>query len=69
MMDDIKSGFIDCNLRRTDDIEQLLNSWWYRLGRVKLKALDFVDRFRSQFLRIRNIPHRFMNIVYQGKGR
>lgn len=44
MMDDIRGGEVDEILRRTDDVEALLDSWWYPWGRRALKAGDHVDR-------------------------
>lgn len=41
---DIESGRIDVEVRRTDDIERLLLSPWYRLGKIGLKLLGPVDR-------------------------
>lgn len=43
MMGDLASS-APHELRRTDDIERLLGSWWYPLGRVALRGLDVVDR-------------------------
>ena len=44
MMEDIRAGKLDVELRRTDDIERLLHSRRYWAGRTALKALDPVDR-------------------------
>jgi hypothetical protein len=41
---DIESGRMDVEVRRTDDIERLLLSPWYRLGRIGLKLLEPIDR-------------------------
>ncbi len=38
LMADIKAGRVSVELRKTDDIERLLESRWYRLGRSVLKA-------------------------------
>jgi len=45
MMKDIYLGKIKIDLRRTDDIEKLLNSWWYSIGALWLKLLEPIDRF------------------------
>jgi hypothetical protein len=44
MMGDIRSGKISADLRPTDDVERLLCSWWYPLGRRGLVACDYLDR-------------------------
>lgn len=44
MMNDVRSGETKSELRSTDDIEVLLNSWWYPGGRLGLKILDLIDR-------------------------
>ena len=41
MMDDIKRGNIKVNLRQTEDIEEILNKWWYPLGILGYILLDF----------------------------
>ena len=40
MMDDIASGRLDVQLRRTDDAEGLLTSRWYALGAQGLRAVE-----------------------------
>lgn len=44
MMSDIRAGRVSAELRQTDDVEQLLRSWWYPLGRNCLIIGDYVDR-------------------------
>ncbi|MCL6606410.1 MAG: glycosyltransferase family 2 protein [Paenibacillus sp.] len=44
MIKDIKSGHLKIELRQTDDVEKLLNSTNYRIGRLIVKALDYVKR-------------------------
>jgi hypothetical protein len=44
MMSDIRSGRISADLRPTVDVERLLCSWWYPLGRGGLVACDYLDR-------------------------
>jgi len=44
MMDDIAEGRTVAELRPTSDVEVLLKSWWYPLGRLGLKVLDPIDR-------------------------
>jgi hypothetical protein len=43
MMDDIRDGALKTEIRRTDDVERLLRSPWYGLGRSAMKLLDPVD--------------------------
>lgn len=62
MMEDIRAGKLDVELRRTDDIERLLHSPGYRVGRTALKALDPVDRARRwsklQGIRASHVPRK-----------
>ena len=62
MLDDIRAGVLDVELRRTDDIERLLASKRYWVGRQALKALDPVDRgwrsTRKQAARLARAPRR-----------
>ena len=44
MMSDIRSGRFSVALRPTVDVERLLCSWWYPLGRGGLVACDYLDR-------------------------
>ena len=44
LMADIRAGRLDVELRRRDDVEMLLDSRWYQLGRAALMAGDYVDR-------------------------
>ena len=44
MMSDIRAGRVSAELRRTDDVERLLRSWWYPLGRLCLMVGDYLDR-------------------------
>jgi hypothetical protein len=50
-------------LRPTDDIERLLGSWWYPLGRTAIRGLDPVDR-RARWLaqRIAKAPRRIVRL-------
>ncbi|MHC5057966.1 MAG: glycosyltransferase [Planctomycetota bacterium] len=41
---DIEEGRLEMDLRRTDDIERLLSSVYYRFGRACLKLMEPVDR-------------------------
>jgi hypothetical protein len=44
MMSEALAGDVRGGVRRVDDVEKLLRSWWYPLGRAALKVLDYVDR-------------------------
>ena len=68
MMEDIRAGKLDVDLRRTDDIERLLHSPRYWLGRTALKVLFYpVDRvwrrIRLQGLRAWHIPRKVVEAV------
>ncbi len=62
MMEDIRAGKLDVELRRTDDIERLLRSPRYRAGRTALKALDPADRAwrwsKLQTIRASHVPRK-----------
>lgn len=45
MWNDILNKLIDVEVRQTEDIEKLLNTWWYPTGRVLLKLIEPLDRF------------------------
>lgn len=40
---DIESGVINTETRQTHDIERLLDTWWYPLGRVLLQIIEPID--------------------------
>jgi hypothetical protein len=54
-------------LRRTDDVERLLRSWWYASGRETLKGLDYADRAarwaRLQTSRAAHVPRRIRRVL------
>lgn len=62
MMHDIKEGLLDVKLRKTDDIEELLNSVTYRFRSYLLKIGNWWDLFQRQLKRIKNIPNRLKKI-------
>jgi len=47
MQDDIRRGRLKVEMRDNEDIEELLNSWGYRLGARLLMWIDLLDRVRS----------------------
>jgi len=63
MMDDVRSGRVEAELRPTDDIERLLRSWWYPPARSLLKRLEALDRgttsARTSLRRARAFLRRF----------
>jgi len=46
LRDDIEAGRINVQTRSTDDIERLLDSFSYQLGRALIRRLEPCDRFR-----------------------
>jgi hypothetical protein len=46
LRDDIEAGRISVQTRSTDDIERLLDSFSYQLGRALIRRLEPCDRFR-----------------------
>ena len=49
MMSDIRAGRVSVELRQNDDVERLLSSWWYPLGRRCLTIGDYLDRAAHGF--------------------
>jgi glycosyltransferase involved in cell wall biosynthesis len=49
---DIKAGKIEIELRQNNDVEALLHSRWYRLGRIMLKTLEPVDAWGRPLVRL-----------------
>jgi hypothetical protein len=47
MMDDIRSGRVQAELRDNSDAYRALDSWWYRPGAVALTCLEYPDRVWS----------------------
>ena len=66
MMDDIRSGRLDVELRPTDDIERLLRSRRYRAGKTALKALFPADQAwrwcRRQAVRASHAPGKLAKV-------
>jgi len=62
MMKDIKEGKVNTELRRTDDIELLLNSNKYKLDKFFLKIGNPIDQVLTQLYRVKNIPNRIRKI-------
>lgn len=72
MMRDIRSGALDYELRPTDDIERLLATPTYWLGRQSLKALEPLDRAwrwgRRQAIRASHIPGKIRHALASARG-
>jgi hypothetical protein len=43
-MNDVLAGRTSQHARAVEDVEKLLDCWWYPLGREGLKVADYVDR-------------------------
>ena len=69
MIRDIKEGKKIAQLRRTDDIEQLLNSRKYRLRIFLLKINNPIEQILTQLYRVKNIPNRIRKISRRIKNK
>jgi hypothetical protein len=69
MIRDIKEGKKIAQLRRTDDIEQLLNSRKYRLTTFLLKINNPIEQILTQLYRVKNIPNRMRKISRRIKNK
>jgi hypothetical protein len=67
MMRDIKEGKVSAKVRRTDDIEELLDSGKYRIKCLFLKLGNPLNLFAVQLIRIKNIPNRIRKILLKIK--
>ena len=67
MMRDIKEGKVDAKLRRTDDIEALIDSSDYRIKSFFLKIGSPIIQFALQLTRIKNITNRIRKILLKYK--
>lgn len=48
MINDIEKGIVDVNLRSVEDINNLLSSPTYWIGKYCLKLVDYADRFKGR---------------------
>lgn len=69
MMRDIREGKVSAELRRTDDIELLLNSTKYKLGTILYRIGNPLDQILTQVYRVKNIPNRIRKIVLNLKNK
>jgi len=67
MMNDIKEGKLDTKLRRTDDIEAIIDSGGYRIGIILIKIEAPLKQLAFQLKRIKNIPNRMRKILLKIK--
>lgn len=62
MMADVRAGRISEELRRTDDVEHLLDSWWYGPACAAFAVLDIAERcyswVRLQAIRAIHVPRK-----------
>jgi hypothetical protein len=63
MMSDIKEGKTDARLRRTDDIEEIVDSFGYKIRIILLKIEAPLKLLAYQLSRIKNIPNRVRKIL------
>ncbi len=72
MRADIAAGRLNVELRPTDDVQRLLNTWWYRPACQGLKLLDYVDRavapLRRPLNRFTQLPRRVLRRVGRQLG-
>ena len=62
MIKDIKEGKTIAELRRTDDIEKLLNSKSYRFKSFLMNINNPIQQILTQLYRVKNIPNRIRKI-------
>jgi hypothetical protein len=65
LIEDINSGNIKVDLRKTKDIEKLVNSLWYRIGIVFLKFLEPTDRIYHRLKT--NLKHLIKKFLFRIK--
>ncbi len=65
MKRDIKEGKVDAKLRRTDDIEAIVDTWDYRIGIILIKIKAPLKQLALQLARIKNIPNRIRKIIHK----
>jgi hypothetical protein len=58
MMTDVYAGRLGMELRRKDDIEAMISTWWYPLGRIFYKTLDYLDRCKM-------ITRQWISLIYR----
>jgi hypothetical protein len=67
MMKDINDRKIDVKLRRTDDVESIIDSGSYKFGIVLIRIKEPLKQLAYQLSRIKNIPNRIRKILVKYK--
>lgn len=63
MMDDIRSGQIAEQLRPMEDVEELMRSMSFRLGRLGLQVMEPLDRFWRLIIRASHVPNKLLRLA------
>jgi len=63
MMNDARSGKVEAKLRRTDDVEAIIDSFGYKMRIIGIKVEAPLKQLGSQLIRIKNIPNRIRKIL------
>lgn len=69
MMKDIKEGKLDVKLRRTDDVEAIIDTAGYKTGIAMIKIEAPLKQFVYQIKRIKNIPNRIRKVITKYSSR
>ena len=67
MMKDISDGKIDVKLRRTDDVESIIDSTSYKMGIIRIRIEAPLKQLVYQLSRVKNIPNRIRKIMIKYK--
>jgi hypothetical protein len=69
MMQDIRDGKVNAILRRTDDIEAIINLSSYKIKSFLYKVSDPLLLLLIQLARVKNVPNRIRKIILKNKLR
>ena len=67
MMKDISDGKIAVKLRRTDDVESIIDSTSYKMGIIRIRIEAPLKQLVYQLSRVKNIPNRIRKIMIKYK--
>jgi hypothetical protein len=67
MMNDIKEGKVDAKIRRTDDIEAIVDSVDYKIKIILIKVQATLIQVAFHLKRVKNIPNRIRKIILKSK--
>ena len=67
MMKDISDGKIAVKLRRTDDVESIIDSISYKMGIIRIRIEASLKQLVYQLSRVKNIPNRIRKIMIKYK--